>query len=122
MDYALRTAIDEGERLTLSRHQSTRYPDLDFADDIALFTDTLHEAELLLHKVENASKATGLYLNPSKIKFMHINPGSNHHLYTLDGIQIEKVEDFKYIGSYTNSQRDIHCRKAQAAVHALDNV
>ena len=37
---------------------------------------------------------------------------------------MEKVEDFKYFGSYTNSQHDIQCRKAQAwaAVHALDKV
>ena len=38
--------------------------------------------------------------------------------------QIEKVEDFKYLGSYTNSQYDVQCRKTQAraAVHALDRV
>ena len=34
------------------------------------------------------------------------------------------VEDFKYLGSYKNSQHDIQCRKAEAwaAVHAIDKV
>lgn len=42
----------------------------------------------------------------------------------LDGRQIVTVEDFKYIGSYINSQHVIPCRNAQAwaVVHALDDV
>ena len=74
--------------------------------------------------MESASKSTGLFLNPSKAKYMHINPSANDSVHSTDGSQIEKVEDFKYLGSYTNSQHDIQCRKAQAwpAVHALDKV
>ena len=55
---------------------------------------------------------------------MHINPSDNDNVNSSDGSQIEKVEDFKYLASYTNSQHDIQCRKAQAwpAVHALDKV
>ena len=125
LDYALRTAIDDREGLTLTSRRSSRHPashlsDLDYADDIALFADTIHEAELLLHKVESASKSTGLFLNPSKTKYIHINPSTNDSVHSSDGSQIEKVEDFKYLGSYTNSQHDIQCRKA--AVHALDTV
>ena len=54
----------------------------------------------------------------------HINPSANDSVHSSDGSQIEKVEDFKYLGSYTNSQHDIQCRKTQAwaAVHALDKV
>ena len=129
MDYALRTAIDDREGLTLTRRRSTRHPashlsDLDYADDIALFADTIQKAELLLHKVESASKSAGIFRNPSKTKYMHINPSANDSVHSSDGSQIEKVEDFIYLGSYTNSQRDIQCRKAQvwAAVHALDKV
>ena len=63
LDYALRTAIDDREGLTLTRRKSTRHPashltDLDYADDNALFTDMIQEAELLLHKVESASIST----------------------------------------------------------------
>ena len=48
LDYAFRTAIDDREGLTLTRRRSTRHPashlsDLDYADDIALFADTIQE-------------------------------------------------------------------------------
>ena len=54
---------------------------------------------------------------------MHTNL-PNDSVYFSDGSQIEKEADFKYIGSYTNPQNYIQCRKAQAwaAVHALDEV
>ena len=112
LEYALRTAINDREGLTLTRRRSTRHPashisDLDYADDIALFADTIQEAELLLHQVESASKSTGQFFNPSKTKYMHINRSANNSVHPSDGSQIGKVEDFKYIGSYTNSQHDI---------------
>ena len=69
LDYVLRTAIDDIGGLTLTRRRNTRQPasrlsDLDYADDIALFSDTIQEAEVLLHKVESSSKS-GLFLNPT---------------------------------------------------------
>ena len=73
---------------------------LDYADDIALFADMIKEVELLLHKVESASKSTGLFLNRSKTKCMHINPSANDSVHSSGGSQIEKVDDFKY-GTYT---------------------
>ena len=74
--------------------------------------------------MESASKSTGLVLNPSKTKYIHNNPSANDSVHSSDGSQIEEVEDFKYLGSYTNFQHDIQCRKAQAwaAVHAHDKV
>ena len=60
----------------------------------------IQEVELLLHKVESASKSTGLFFNRSKTKYMHINQSVNDSVHSSDGSQIEKVEDFKYIGSY----------------------
>ena len=129
LEYALRTAIDDREGLTLTRRRSSRHPashlsDLDYADDIVLFANMIQEAELLLHKVESASKSTGLFLNPSKTKYIHIYPSANDSVHSSDGSQIEKVEVFQYLGSYTNSQHDIQCRNEQAwtAVHVLDKV
>ena len=129
LDYALRTAIDDREGLTLTSRRSSRHPashlsDLDYTDDIALFADTIQGAELFLHKVESASKSTGLFLNPSKTMYIHINPSANDSVHSSDGSQVQKVEDFKYLGSCTNSQHDIQRRKTQtwAAVHALNKV
>ena len=108
------------EGLTLTRRRSSRHPashlsDLDYADDIVLFADMIQES---------ASKSTGLFLNLSKTKYIHIYPSANDSVHSSDGSQIEKVEVFQYLGSYTNSQHDIQCRNEQAwaAVHVLDKV
>ena len=108
LEYALRTAIDDREGLTLTRRRSSRHSashlsHLDYADDIALFADMIQEAELLLHKVESASKSTGLFLNPSKTKYIHINPSANDSVHSSDGSQIEKVEDPTQTLSMTSS-------------------
>ena len=71
--------------------------DLGYAGDIALLADTTQEAELLLLEVESASKSAGLYLNPSKTKYMHIHPSANNSVHSSNGNQIEKVEDVEYI-------------------------
>ena len=107
LDYTLRTVIDDRESLTLTRCQSTRHPachlsDLDYAEDIALFADTTQEEVLLLHQVESASKYVGLFLKSNKTNYMHINTSANDSVHESDGNQIEKEEDFKYLGSYTN--------------------
>ena len=88
----IRTSIDD-RGLTLTRCRSSRHPashlsDLDYADDIALFADTIQEAELLLHQVESASKSTGLFLNPNKTKYIHINPSANDSVHSSDGSKI----------------------------------
>ena len=93
--YALRTVIDDREGLTLTRLRSTIYTachfsDLDYADYIALFADTIKEAENLLKEVESAFKSTRLFLNPSKTKYIYINPSANDSVYSSDGSQIEK--------------------------------
>ena len=94
------------EGLTLTKRRSTRHPachlsDLDYADDMTLFVDKIKEAELLLHKVESASRSCGLFLRPSKTKYMIINLSAYDSVHSSGGSQIEKVEDFKYLVPYT---------------------
>ena len=66
----MRKAMNNAEHLgfTLEQRQSRRYParmlsDTDFADDIALLSDNIADAEVLLHKVESAAKEIGLTIN-----------------------------------------------------------
>jgi len=129
LDYALRCSISDTDGFTLRRRRSSRYPaevlaDIDFADDIALLENSLLFAQILLDKVEVACQAIGLYLNPSKTKYMHINPSSSQQLTTSDGSEIERVVDFKYLGGYTNSEKDMECRIAQAwsSLHSLQKI
>ena len=129
LDYALRTSIGTSDGLTLKRRRSRRappelLPDLAFADDIALMEDTINKAEAFLHKVEIATQTIGLFLNASKTKVMHLNPTANNIIRSLNGDEIEKVDDFLYLGGYTNTTRDIKSRitKAWGALNSLTRI
>ena len=122
LDYALRKAISGREvelGFTIKPRKSSRYPaevqtDLDFADDISLLSDTIAQAQKLLDLVEQECKKVGLHLNSSKTKFIALNAPSDVKLTTANE-ELEKVQDFKYLGSYImSSAKDIKIRKAKA--------
>ena len=129
LDYALRTSIIDSDGLTLKKRQSRRYPavtlpDLDFADDIAMLEDTCVEAQDLLHRMEKACNDIGLFLNYDKTKYIHINPTTPSSIATYDGTQIEQVDEFKYLGGYTDTEFDMNARIGQAwgALNALNKI
>ena len=47
--------------------------DLDFADDLALVSDTIKKAESLLHDLEKAAGLVGLSLNANNTESMVVN-------------------------------------------------
>ena len=110
--------------------QSRRYPaehitDLDLADDLALFAETIKDAEALLQSLEQPAKQVGLYCNEDKTEYITTSPQPTTELKSLSGTTIKRVEDFKYIGSYImNSQKDLNTRKALAwnACNKLDKI
>jgi len=124
LDYALRKAIEGREEelgFTLEKRASRRVAakmatDLDFADDISLFSDTVEQACTLLNDVERECKNIGLGLNAKKTKVMPINIDPNAvNVNTLDGTKLNVVDDFKYLGSWVAStEHDIRTRRAQA--------
>ena len=123
LDYALRKAITGREvelGFTITPRRSRRYPaktetDLDFADDIALLSNDISQAQELLTAVEQESMKIGLTLNSDKTKFISLNSPPDVKLTAGDNKDIGKVEDFKYLGSFVmNSARDIKIRKAKA--------
>ena len=77
LDYAMRLATFNKEELgfTLKPTRSRRNPaevitDTDFADDIALLSNTLRQAEELLHRTQDAAKQIGLHINENKTSFL----------------------------------------------------
>ena len=105
LDYALRKAMDDKEVLA----------DLDFADGIALLSDQLRQAQELLTNVETECKRVGLGLNGPKTKFLAYNVDVDQPLRTLNGTALEQKDDFKYLGSWSDSsEKDIQIRKALA--------
>ena len=47
--------------------------DIEFADDVALITDTIEEAKLLLERLEKAALSVELAMNDTKTKFVTLN-------------------------------------------------
>lgn len=130
LDYALRISVDEHPNLgfTLTKARSTRHPaktitDVDYADDIALLSDTIQEASELLHRVEKAAREIGLYINSDKTEFISFN--QKGEIRSLDDKPIKAVEEFIYLGSNIQStERDIEIRKGKAwsALTKLDKI
>ena len=76
LDYALRRSLDVNKDLgfTLQYARSRRHPDIkvtntDYADDLAILSNYLSEATILLHQLEKAASEVGLNINISKTKF-----------------------------------------------------
>lgn len=123
LDYALKVAIDGKEEklgFQLVRRQSRRIgpevvTDLDFADDIALLSEQVHQAQELLSLVEASVAKVGLKMNAGKTKFMSFNQKQEITLRTNDGTELEEVKDFKYLGAWMEStEKDVKVRKAAA--------
>lgn len=128
LDYALRIAIQSPTTngFTLSKSRSRRYPaetitDTDYADDIALLSNTIEQAQLLLREVENAAKLIGLQINEKKTEYMIFNQ-VQAELKSSSNWKLNCVNDFLYLGSWINSSKkdiDVRINKAWAALRKL---
>ena len=123
LEYALREAIDgrEGELgFQLVKRQSMRIgpevlTDLDFADDIALLSEEVQQAQEQLSRVETSTAKVGLKMNSGKTKYMSCNLSQEVPLKTNDGTALEEVSDFKYLGSWMASiEKDTKTGKGPA--------
>ena len=81
---------------------------------------------LLLDRLEIAAQSVGLVMNCSKTKFMTLNiPEEESSLVGSTGNQLEKVNDFVYLGAWiATTERDLRVRKAKAwaACHKLRKI
>ena len=67
-----------------SRHPAKFLTDADFADDIALISQSLASAQALIQSLEEASNCVGLYLNETKTEYMNkCNSDANTGIRTL---------------------------------------
>ena len=139
LDYAMRKAIEGKEQtygFTIEPQKSRRVQaktitDLDFADDIALISDLVSEAQELLLAVEKECNEVGLKINAPKTQFMSYNITEDIKLNLGDGTEIKraltekKEQDFKYLGAWVDTTiRDIKVRKALAwaALRKMDKI
>ena len=86
LDYMLRTSIDKIKEnsFELTKKRSRRYPvktitDTDYADDIAILTNTPAQAETLLHTLERTAAGISLHVNAHKTEYMCFNQTGHFH-------------------------------------------
>ena len=97
--------------------RSRRYPaetitDADYADDIALRTNTPAQAESLRHNLEPAAGDISLQVNANKTEYMCFNLGN---ISTLNGGSLKLVDKFTYLSSCVSSTEcDINMRLGKA--------
>ena len=101
--------------------------DIDYADNIALLSTTIHYLQKKAHLLtENAGK-TGLQTNQKKTKAVCMNFKERPQI-TIDEEELEVVTDFTYLGSNINVensvQKDISTRinKARNSYCILRNI
>ena len=123
LDYVLRTSVDKISNfgLTLTKARGCRYPattitDADYADDLALISDT----KALLHILERAAGDVGLYVNAGKTEFMCFNQEGS--MKTVAGKPLKLDDIFTYLGSnIASTEKDVNIRigKAWGALDGL---
>ena len=131
LDYVLRISIDKMNEKGLQirprngrRHPAQHLTDLGYADDLALISSLVNDAQSLLHSLEYAASLVGLYCNESKTEYVNTSK-QDTSMQTQSGKFIKKVDDFKYLGSYImDSGKDFKTRKALAwsACNNLDKI
>ena len=80
---------------------------------------------MLLQRVETEAKRVGLQINAKKTEAMVYNQDDTIPIKTNDGINIKKVDNFKYLGGWMMStEKDFEIRKALAwtACHKLKKI
>ena len=133
LDYVMRITMAKDDNFGITLHQQRGRHCLvvhltyaDFADDIALLSDTINEVQALLNAVESATQSVGLVMNSGKTKFMRYEQDSQiQSLKSLEGKSLECVTNFEYLGSWISTTfRDIasHKVKTWPALHKLDNI
>ena len=84
---------------------------LDFADDITLIPNTATQARHLIVNVKSECKKMGLCLNSKITKLMAFNTVDTL-LKTVEGQNLQVVDDIKYLSAWINSsEKDIRVRK-----------
>ena len=111
----------------ISWTMSEMLEDLDFADDIALLSHRHRDMQEKTNQLVTSAAKIGLKINVAKTKIMKINTRADEPI-TLDGISIEEVNNFVYLGSKIttdgDSEVDVQARisKVTGAYAALRNI
>ena len=83
---------------------------LAYADDVKILEGSVHTVKKNAETLVAATKEIGLEVNADKIKYMITprdqNAGRGHSM-KIDNSPIERVEEFKYLGTMLTNQNSI---------------
>ena len=96
------------------RYSAKTITDTDFADDIAILTNTPNQAETPLHSLERAAAGIGLHVNAHKTEYMCFNQTGD--ISTLEGTSLKLVDKFTYLGSSVSSTEKGHRHAANKSM------
>ena len=100
---------------SVRRGQPAKYlTDLDFADDIALFSPTIVKAQKLLNSLEKWAQTVGLKINQGKTEYILVGDWGDKKKRDIKvkAGPLKRVDDYKYLGSWLlNSKADFKIRK-----------
>jgi hypothetical protein len=122
MDFVMRSAMMSECGILLAkktgsvrRGQPAKYlTDLDFADDIALFSPTIVKAQKLLNSLEKWAQTVGLKINQGKTEYILVGDWGDKKQRDIKvkAGPLKRVDDYKYLGSWLlNSKADFKIRK-----------
>ena len=80
------------------RTRSIKLTDLCFADDIALLSNEIWQAQDLLKNVEIEAIKVGMKINGKKTELMAFNQEQTNTVKSIANTDIKQVENFKYLG------------------------
>ena len=78
---------------------------LRYADDTALCADNHADICTLLNNINEEGKTRNMKLNAKKTKVMYVGKGHYKDV-IIDGVTLERVDDFIYLGSTKTSNGD----------------
>src|SRR5688572_15338090 len=118
-EFMIREAMEEIEGISFGGFHIT---DLRYADNAVLVADKRKKLQKMIDKLNDTCKEYGMDINVKKTKVMalsgdRVGNGSQACL-TLDGVPLEQVTRFKYLGSWISEdaryEEDIRARVGMA--------
>ena len=97
MDWVMRRTVQDGEN-GIRWKLTSKLDDLDFADDIALFSSTKYHMQNKTTRMDTEAKRVGLKINTQKTKTMRINAINQEHIH-IGEQDIDEVDQFTYLGA-----------------------
>ena len=95
----MRNSLTEHETVGVDLVMGERLCDLEYADDVVCFYDTAESAQLILDRLTGAIIPFGVCFAPSKCKVMYQDWDSSEPSLNLNGVRLDGVDHFTYLGS-----------------------